>query len=434
MDLNDHSSSLLKNGWDILKSERKYLRELASKQAELANLPIMEERRHMWLTLNDHGPGARPPVIVETITFDRDFMPEHIFRCTTSAGRAIEGQLLRNIRNHELIDDDKVMPNTFRIEWLVEIDHFGIDIEKQVVKDNQGIPTGFEFIHPLKNFEAAIHLLQSPRCSVDREQTMLWKAFMDDLLGDILPVEICSGIYGETMLTYSVIELMGMESFYLAMYDAPQELHLLMAYLRDGCLHVMRWAEEEGLLCLNNGNHESFGSSFNFTHNLPGDDFEQDSIRLCDMWGAANSQESVGISPAMFHEFCFPYYRDICEPMGFLYYGCCEPADPFWDDLQSLPHLKKISISKWANEEFMGEALRGSDIIYSRKPDPNLLGVDIHLDETAWANHIRKTLKATRDVGIEFIVRDVYTVHGNLDKPRRAVEIARKEIDEFLGY
>jgi hypothetical protein len=30
---------------------------------------------------------------------------------------------------------------------------------------------------------------------------------------------------------------------------------------------------------------------------------------------------------------------------------------------------------------------------------------------------------------MEFIVRDVYTVHGNLGKPRRAVEIARREID-----
>jgi hypothetical protein len=32
-------------------------------------------------------------------------------------------------------------------------------------------------------------------------------------------------------------------------------------------------------------------------------------------------------------------------------------------------------------------------------------------------------------VKVEFIVRDVYTVHGDLDNPRRAVEIARKEID-----
>ena len=131
----------------------------------------------------------------------------------------------------------------------------------------------------------------------------------------------------------------------------------------------------------------------------------------------------------MFHEFCAPYYRDVCEPVGLVYYGCCEPAHPFWDDLKDLPHLKKISISRWCDERFMGEALRGTDIVFSRKPDPNFLSVDVALNEEGWAASIRNTLDATRDVAVEFIVRDVYTVHGNLDKPRRAVEIARREID-----
>ena len=80
----------------------------------------------------------------------------------------------------------------------------------------------------------------------------------------------------------------------------------------------------------------------------------------------------------------------------------------------------------------MGEALRGSDIVFSRKPDPKFLGVEVKLDEDAWAAHIRETLDATHGVNVEFIVRDVYTVHGNLGKARRAVEIARREIDKHF--
>ena len=147
------------------------------------------------------------------------------------------------------------------------------------------------------------------------------------------------------------------------------------------------------------------------------------------MWGCANSQETVGISPAMFHEFCFPYYRDVCAPMGLLYYGCCEPAHPFWNDIRQLPHLKKVSISRWCDQNFMGEALRGTDIVFSRKPDPNFLSVDAKLDEDAWAAHIRETLTATRGVSVEFIMRDVYTVHGDVGNARRAVKTARREID-----
>jgi hypothetical protein len=78
----------------------------------------------------------------------------------------------------------------------------------------------------------------------------------------------------------------------------------------------------------------------------------------------------------------------------------------------------------------MGEALRGTDIVFSRKPDPNFLGVDETLNEAGWSSHIHDTLEATRGVAVEFIIRDVYTVHGNLDKPRRAVELARQLIDE----
>jgi len=119
--------------------------------------------------------------------------------------------------------------------------------------------------------------------------------------------------------------------------------------------------------------------------------------------------------------------------MGLVYYGCCEPAHPFWEDIRRLPHLKKVSISRWCDERFMGEALRGGDIVFSRKPDPKFLGVDERLDEDGWAADIRKTLEATSDVPVEFIVRDVYTVHGNLEKPGRAVEIARREIDRHSG-
>jgi hypothetical protein len=135
----------------------------------------------------------------------------------------------------------------------------------------------------------------------------------------------------------------------------------------------------------------------------------------------------------MFHEYCFPYYRDVCEPLGLIYYGCCEPVDAFWDDIHQLPNLKKVSISRWCNEQTVADALRGTDIVFSRKPHPNFFSVDVDLDEDAWSKHVRDTLDATRDVFVEFIVRDVYTMHGNLGKPRRAVELARQEIDRRFG-
>jgi hypothetical protein len=393
----------------------------------------MGKRRTMWLDVNTGRAGARPPVVIETWTFDRDFMPAGILRCATEAGKAVERQLLRNVRNHELIDDDKVTPDTFDVGWHVTVDEFGVEIATERAKDSQGYDTAYHFIHPIKNLKEDFHILKPARCSVDRAATVRSKAFAEELLGDILPVRIRS--YGgvSTFLTHRLMPLMGMEAFFLAMYDAPDELHGLMAYLRDNALSIMRWYEAEGLLVLNNGNQDSFGSSYNFTGELPAPGFDGTHVRLRDMWLSSNSQETVGVSPALFGEFCFPYFRDVCQPMGLLYYGCCEPAHPFWEYIGRLPHLRKVSISRWCDERFMADALRGTKIVYSRKPNPNFLSVDETLNEQAWAAHIRETLDATRGVLTEFIIRDVYTVHGNVGNARKAVEVARREVDRACG-
>ena len=417
--------------WTLPETERTYLRELARRQAAYAALPVMEQRQRMWYDLNDGRPGARPPVVIETWTFDRDFLPESVFRCTSETGRAIERQLLREVRNHELIDDDKVVPATFDIGWFTTIDQLGVKLDRRVVADSEGVNTGFELIHPIHDLRRDLHLIKPAVCSVDREKTLAWKAFLEGVLGDILPVEIRTGVIGWTGLTSMVVHLMGMEAFFVAMYDYPDEVHQLMGRLRDNALFVMHWAETEGLLRVNNGNQSSFGSSYNFTNRLAGPAGASAPARLGDMWGSAESQETVGINPEMFREFCAPYYRPVCEPMGRLYWGCCEPAHPFWDELRSMPHLKKVSISRWCDQQVLGDALRGSDIVFSRKPNPNLIGVDVTLNEAAWSAHIRETLAATRGVFVEFIIRDVYTVHGNLAKPRRAVELARREIDRW---
>ena len=340
-------------GWAISSAERVYLRELARKQAEYASLPVMEERKRMWRDLNDGRP-TRPPVVIETWTFDRDFLPPTVFRCESAEARALEGQLLRVIREHELIDDDKVVPDHFRVFWHVEIDELGIAIPTERVKDAQGVETGYRFLHPIHDLQKDLALLKPATCRVDRGSSFAYKEFVESILGDILPVRLTGWMYGCTSLTQRVVQLMGMEAFFLAMYDEPEALHSLMAFLRDNALRVMRWAESEGLLTLNNGPADNIASSILLTDRLPLPDYDGKKVRLCDLWGGAESQETVGVAPAMFHEFCFPYYRDVCEPMGLLYWGCCEPAHPFWDDLRRLPHLKKISISRWCDQRFMG--------------------------------------------------------------------------------
>lgn len=413
--------------------ERNYLRELAKKQAEYAVLPIMDERKQMWYDLNDGKQGAVPPVVVETWTWDRDFLPGSVFRCISDLGKSIEYQLLRNIRNYELINDDKVMPDFFEIYWIMKINEFGIVVDREIKKDSQGYDLGFRYLHPIKNLKEDFHLLKPAVCKVDKKQTFAFQAFLIDLFGDILKIVIQTNILDMecTDLTNRAIQLMGMEAFYMAMIEQPEEVQRLMAYISDNALAIYRWAESEGLLIVNNGNQDSFGTSFNFTHLLPAPGYKGGPARLCDFWAKTNGEETVGISPEMYKEFCLPAFQKFCEPMGLVYYGCCEAVHTIWDHVKQVPNIKKVSISAWCDVRYMGDALRGSKIVFSRKPDPHFIGVDVELDEAAWSAYIRETLEATKGVFTEFIFRDVYTVHGNINKMRRGVELAKKEIAKY---
>ncbi len=220
----------------------------------------------------------------------------------------------------------------------------------------------------------------------------------------------------------------------LSLVDEPEEMHALYAYLRDNILAYAKWQERENLLTLNNGNHYAGAGSYGFTHELPCSETyaQTKTLTTRDLWFNLNSQETVGISPRMYKRFVFPYYRELAAEFGQVYYGCCEPVHEIWDACVSqYPNLRKVSISAWCNEEYMGEALRHSPVIYSRKPSPNFIGVGQYFDTEAFSAHIRKTLTEARDCHLEIIFRDVYTLTGDLSKPGRAVNITRRLIDEL---
>jgi hypothetical protein len=409
-----------------------YLRGLAQKQADLSQLPIMRKRKQMWTDMNDALPEARPPFVLETRTFDRDFLPENIFKCESDYGKKLENNFLRHIRHHEILGDDHVCPDSIDMNWHIWCNEYGLDIVTKIAKDSEGKELGYHFDCPIKDLSDGFDMVKPASFGVDRESTLAEKDFLTTNFGDILPVVIRSGTFGNNNLTQRLMRLMSMETVFLSMYDCPENLHGIMSIMRDNAKRMALWAEAEGLLVKNHQNQCSCGSCFNFTTLLP--DQAPGTVKLKSMWSVMDSQETVGVSPELFHDFFFPYYEDLAKLYGLVYWGCCEPIDPIWENsISKLPNLKAVSISKWAKQEWMAEQLSGRGIVFSRKPDPNLLGVDVNLNEEAWRREIRSSLDAVRgkNVPLELVVRDVYSVHGNLGKAKRAVELAHAEIDKY---
>lgn len=51
------------------------------------------------------------------------------------------------------------------------------------------------------------------------------------------------------------------------------------------------------------------------------------------------------------------------------------------------------------------------------------------MDEDAWRSHIMTTLKHAENCSLEFTIRDVYTIHHDVDKAKRCVAVLTKEIN-----
>ncbi len=150
-------------------------------------------------------------------------------------------------------------------------------------------------------------------------------------------------------------------------------------------------------------------------------------VRTDDLWGFAESQETVGVSPQMFGEFIFPYQLTILSRFGLNCYGCCEPVDARWKYLEKIPHLRRVSVSPWAKIPRMAEYL-GDRYIFSMKPNPADLAMPTFDEERIRAN-LRQAMQTTRNCRLEVIMKDNNTIGNDPRRVTRWVQIAREEAD-----
>ena len=399
------------------------LRYLAEHQAQLAASEKNQERIALWKRHNACR-GERPVIHIEVGTFARQVITPQL-QCTDPFARALEYQLIGSCVNLETFDDDLVVPPFFKMCYDTDFRLFGHTIRQDVLMDEDGTELGHRFEHIIGDLEADFDKILSPTVfSADKASTLARKERIEDIFGDILPVQIVSDcLYA--VPTQRIVHLMGLENMIYSIYDYPELFRQMIDRVADSYVAYFRHLEAEGLLHQNHGFEWLGQGSLCFWEEAekPGP------ARTTDLWGFLDSQETVGMSPGMFHEFIFPAYEKIAVLFGRLSYGCCEPVHTLWEDIRKLPNLKKVSISPWCDEEFMAAQLRGKSIIYHRKPSPNFLGLDRQLDEDAFRAHIEKTLHTAAGCHLEITQRDVYTIHNNPDKVKRYVQIIRQSID-----
>jgi hypothetical protein len=403
------------------------LRRLAERKARIAQDPVNQERKRLWYQL-DEGVPDRPLILAEGLAVSDKAHPilTQPPQCEDENARSLERRLRTEIGQFETLRDDHVVEPWICCGWSVQSGDYGVEIVRHK-GDNDGHMGSQSWDPPILDLDRDFAKLQPRSFSVDREATLAKKEALEAVFGGILPVIVRGGFWWTFGMTWRAIELVGLENLMLYMMDNPEGVHRLMAFLRDDHLAFARWLEKEGLLTLNNGNDYIGSGSIGYTRQLPQAGLPEGSpARMKDLWLLLESQETVGVGPAQFEEFIFPYQRDLAAEFGRVYYGCCEPVHNRWPIVKRIPNLARVSVSPWCDQEFMAREL-GRDYVFSRKSSPTLISTG-NFDEAAIRADLRKTLEAARGCRLEIIMKDVHTLNEEPGRLARWVELARAEI------
>ncbi len=401
-------------------ADRRALRELARQVREIASGPVQAEKRRRAYAHNALEPG-HPIILCFPEGAWAEILPESGLVCEDPLARQWEHQLRSKVLRDAHLKDDNPIEPFLDLPYVVQEGNFGVEIPL-VHGDQRG---SYTWDPPLKNLPTDFGRLSFRNPQHDVAESLRQREIAEDLVGDLLTVRQEGPYWWTAGLTWRAIDLVGLEPLMLLMVDDPESVHHLMGWLRDEMHNFMDWYESEGLLHPNTFDQYVGSGGMGYTTEIPA---PEGRCGLQHRWGFAESQETVGVSPAMFEEFVLPYQLPLLNRFALNCYGCCEPVHMRWNSIKTVPRLRRVSVSPWCDQEFMAQAL-GKNYIFSRKPNPTL--VCTSFNEEAIRDDLRKTLRLAGAGVLEIILKDTHTVHGDVRRLSRWIELAREEVEAW---
>ena len=407
---------------NISQRDREILREIAIRKLALSKSARNDEILDMW---RKQAKGLRdtPTVRLLFSNFRGEVITNRL-RCEGEDARRLETSLLSSMVGRELFDDDTPVSDTLDVGIFAKVTPFGATLRATRAEKSIGY-----HIEPITDdIEADIDLFRGGSFSVDLERTKKYCEWADSIIGDILPSRIIQNAHVGA-ITNNFVRLIGMETYYMSMYDAPEALHEIMDMATGVYERYYDYLEEHGILLPTNGYSAVAQESFGFTEELP----QTGPIRsTTKQWGFLESQETTAVSPDMYGEFVYPYYDRLVKRFGLLSYGCCERVDNLFEDyLSKWKNLRKLSVSPFNDERKVGDYLRGTNIVYYSKPRAEYVTNPGPLDEDALRKYFKGVCEAASGCLFEIAQREVGTIFGDYERGKRYVQIARECVSEY---
>ena len=412
-----------------VEQERSIVRALAEKLADIAALPVQQEKAEMWRRLNRLDP-VRPMVMLQMLE-DSAWPDTGIaknLKCTDPFYRRQELLLRRLLYQWQYQAGDMVFEAVSHAPIAVHDTGFGI----QAKAENPDHWFGASRFLAVIEDEDDIEKIRTPQVSVDWEETERRYQRHCELYEGVLEVRKT----GRQDFWFSIfdtyIQWRGLEQAFLDMIDRPEWLHRVMDRMTECHIAEIEALERQGVLSLNNGNVRVGSQGLGFTDELPQPDFDGEHVRIRDLWGHASTQIFADVSPAMHEEFALQYEARLLTRFGLSSYGCCEPLHRKVDIARKhLPNLRCISMSPWVDVE-AGAAAVGKDLIFAYKPNPAIMAGDTWDIDQVRAD-LRSVLEKTRGLSVAILMKDLHTCNGHPERMWQWASTAVELAEEFAS-
>jgi hypothetical protein len=404
-------------------TDRNILRGLAARYAECANSPLNQERKILHRAVNDRR-MVRPVVLLNEIPWGEfSDEPELKLHCTGESERRHENFFRHLLFQWRHFPGDMTLMPFFPVHKHIRLSSNGVTVAEHTRAATTGTHIqAHEYIDQFACDED-LEKLCFQTVTYDSEASMADFCHAAELFGDLLPIKLF-GVVPQPVFWDQIARYRGVGPMLADLYDRPEFMHALVGKLTDIFLDNLRQYTE--LDCLEPcANH--IHATASAVSDLPPGPSTNGKIEPKHLWGRGMAQIFASVSPAMHDEFDIQYMKRALEPFGMVYYGCCEPLDNKIGIVTTLPRLRKIGVTPWADPNVCAEQM-GSHYVMAFKPNPAFVAVPDGL--TAAKTEIRRALTACRRNGTscDVVLKDISTVGGDWRRLAQWEQMAMREV------
>ncbi len=403
----------------------KILRDIVKRYMEIASQPVQEMRRKMWAAHNSLERRGVPVIFSFGMwnKWCRDFFGDDKMECADPFYRSYERMFRMKLFHWEAGDDTIFEPwisisATFKRGWG---NLWGVN---ETVEHSDMDGGAWKYDPPIKEW-SDVKKLSHPPHFIDEEDTKRNLEKLGGAIGDIIPIDVnrgpeCNGFLAD--ISTCIAKLRGLEQLMIDMYESPEELHKLLAFMRDGILKNQEDTEKAGDISLSSQHNQAMA----YAKGLEGPKPNSGPRKRGELWYFCAAQEFTLISPEMHYEFLLQYQLPIIRKFALSHYGCCEDLTNKIDMLRKIPNLRIIAVTPLANLAKCVEQIR-RDYVISWRPNPTDM-VCGSFDKSKIRRIIRNGLDSAKDSVMHIHLKDVETVEDEPSRLKEWVKIVKGEI------